>query len=367
MINQTSTNQASTQFEGKNLRWPAEWEPHEATILAWPHNETDWPGKLEAISWAYAEIIRLITRYEKVILLVESPERESSVKDILLKTGVSLSQVQFLVQTTDRSWMRDSSPSYVRSTQGIHAIQFQFNGWAKYENWQLDQHIPQALGRILSVPVLPALLENRQVVLEGGAIEGNGQGTLITTEECLLHPSTQVRNPDFSRRDYETIFRNFLGVEQVLWLAEGIEGDDTHGHVDDLCRFVNQHTVVLCQESNSHDPNYRKLQENRERLQSVQLLDGSRLEVVPLPMPSPIVFDGLRLPASYANFVFTNREVLVPTFNDPNDRLALGILAELIPDREIIGVHCMDLIWGLGALHCLSHEVPKFHLEKNQE
>jgi agmatine deiminase len=214
------------------------------------------------------------------------------------------------------------------------------------------------LAKRLKYPRIKAIHGNRHVILEGGAIDGNGAGTLLTTEECLLHPATQVRNPGFSRADYEAVFAKHLGIRKVLWLGNGIAGDDTHGHVDDLCRFVNTNTVVLCHEENRHDANYRALAGNRERLQRATDADGGKIEVVKLPMPAPLWFEGIRLPASYANFYIANDRVLVPTFNDPRDRQALGILAELFPSRTVTGIHAVDLVWGLGTIHCLTHEIP---------
>ncbi|HAW29991.1 MAG TPA: agmatine deiminase, partial [Planctomycetaceae bacterium] len=214
-----------------------------------------------------------------------------------------------------------------------------------------------AVAKSLKVPVTEVCYQGRPVVLEGGAIEVNGRGTLITTEECLLDQKTQVRNPGFTKEDYAAIFHEYLGVTNVIWLGDGIEGDDTHGHVDDICRFVNPTTVVACVESNTKDVNHRRLAQNRERLKSARLEEGSKLKVVEMPMPARLDFEDLRLPASYVNFLVTNGCVLVPTFNDPNDALALGILSDLFSDRRVIGIHAVDLVWGLGTLHCLSHEI----------
>jgi agmatine deiminase len=271
----------------------------------------------------------------------------------------------------------------------VAIVDFGFNGWAKYPNWQKDNKVAAlaagALGCRLFVAeaLLPALVgtvpkpwaqarvpvprvkvKDRQFVLEGGSIDGNGRGTLLSTEECLLDPQIQVRNPGFTREETEEALREYLGVKNVLWLGKGIAGDDTHGHVDDLCRFVGPRTVVLCQESDPSEANYRPLQENRERLEGMRLEDGSSIEAVGLPMPAPLFLDGQRLPASYANFYISNAAVLVPTFNDPNDRIALGTLAELFLDRPVIGIHAVDLVWGLGTLHCLTHEQPAREKQK---
>lgn len=338
---------------------PAEWEPHEGALLAWPQNKEDWPGKFQPIPWVFCEIIRHLTPTEKVFLIVASEKQEKRARFCLRKVGADLAQVQFIHVHLDRGWMRDCAPAFVHGPEGRTAVRFSFNGWAKYDNWRLDAAVPPLLAETLGMPLLDALRDGRHVVLEGGAIDINGDGVLVTTEECLLDETTQARNPGLGRAAYEAAFHEYLGIDQVLWLGGGILGDDTHGHVDDLCRFVNRNTVVLCQETRASDGNHGPLSENRERLQGARLKDGSRLEVVSLPMPNPLIFDGTRLPASYANFYLCNGRVLVPTFNDPNDRTALGILAECFPDRTVIGIHAVDLVWGFGTIHCLTHEVPR--------
>ncbi len=340
-------------------RLPAEWEPHEATLLAFPHEGRDWPGKYDAVKWAFVEIIRKVVLHEPVLLVVKSREHRDRVRAMLEQAHADTGRVRFIVLNTNRGWMRDSGPVVVQRADGTReALQFRFNGWAKYSNHRLDGGVPPAVAQSLRLPLTPVVRNGRPVVLEGGAIDGNGAGSLITTEECLLDATTQVRNPGFSRQDYESVFREYLGVRNVIWLGRGIEGDDTHGHVDDICRFVNRTTVVACVEPNPKDANHRPLRENLERLESSLLEDGSRLDVVPLPMPGRIDFEELRLPASYVNFLVTNGCVLVPTFNDPNDCKTLGILSELFTGRTVIGIHAVELVWGLGTLHCLSHEIP---------
>jgi agmatine deiminase len=255
--------------------------------------------------------------------------------------------------------MRDSGPIIVKNNGKREALNFNFNGWAKYKNWQLDKHIPETVAEYLKVPVTQATYKGKNIVLEGGALEVNGTGTIMTSEECLLHPEIQVRNAGFTKEDYEAIFLKYFGVTNTIWLKDGIVGDDTHGHIDDLCRFVNKNTVVTVVEENLKDKNYHPLQENLKRLHEAKLEDGAKLNVVELPMPKPILFDGLQLPASYANFLILNKTVLVPTFNDAKDRIALNILADCFPEREIIGISCIDFIWGFGTLHCLSQQIPK--------
>lgn len=340
------------------IRMPAEWEPHDSTLICWPHQKEDWPGKFVPIIWVYGEIVRKLSVFEKVRIIIQSSQMNEKVLYVLKKVNANLSNVEFIVQQTDRGWMRDSSPFFVYKNENREAVHFLFNGWAKYDNWKKDKLVPNVISKKINSPLSKILYNGRHVVLEGGAIDINGKGTLITTEECLLHPSVQVRNPGFTKKDYEQIFSEYLGIKNVIWLGNGIAGDDTHGHVDDLCRFVNETTLVICDENNPSDKNYSPLKENIERLQSATLENGSNPEVITLPMPSPLWFDGMQLPASYANFYIANDVVLVPTFNDPNDSTALGILSELFPERFVVGVHAVDLVWGLGTLHCLSHEIP---------
>ena len=345
---------------------PAEWEPHAATWLGWPHNASDWPGKIATIPWVYAEICRKLAPGEKLHLLVNSPRHEAAARRVLAAAGVPRGAVRFFQFPTNRGWTRDFGPIFVRTAPGRRAtsarlaiVRFRFNGWAKYPDWRRDDQVPVRAARALRLPLLPAEIDGRALVLEGGSIDVNGRGTLLTTEECLLDPRVQVRNPGMSRAELEAALRAFLGAANILWLGRGIAGDDTHGHVDDFCRFVGPCTVVLAQEKNPRDLNHRVLEENRERLEGMRLEDGSRPQVVRLPMPAPLFFEELRLPASYANFYIGNAAVLVPTFNDPRDREALGILGELFPGRSVVGIHAVDLVLGLGTLHCLSQQQPR--------
>jgi agmatine deiminase len=337
---------------------PAEWERHEATWLAWPHNVRDWPGRFGPIPWVYAQIVRRVGEGETVRLMVEGAAQEKRVRGLLGRAGVELARVEFHRFPTDRVWTRDAGPMVVRRPGERAVAGFRFNAWAKYPDWKKDVRNPERAARALGLPLRPVVHAGRRVVLEGGAIDVNGRGSLLTTEECLLDPAVQVRNPGFGREDYQAVFRENLGAPNTIWLGQGIAGDDTHGHVDDLARFVGPRTIVLCREPNPADPNHAPLEENRERLEGARLEDGTRPAVVVLPMPQPVVFAGQRLPASYANFYVCNAAVLVPTFDDPADRLALGILAELFRDRPVIGLHALDLVWGLGTLHCLSQQEP---------
>jgi agmatine/peptidylarginine deiminase len=425
---------------------PAEWEAHEATWLAWPHELTDWPGKFAPIPWAFAEIVRHLARVERVFLLVENRESEARVRGILAKAGVALEAVEFFYVPTDRGWMRDSGPvgvvggdapekenqkqiprtasrapenqgkgkdarDFARdgipqvdgalldddaaaglaelarsaaaaaealATGGIEPseiagpsgaappqenralLNFGFNGWAKYDDYKKDAKAVSYVHRRLR-PKPPLILpehKGRRVVLEGGAIDVNGCGTLLTTEQCLLSEA-QSRNPGYTRFDYAQIFKKYLGVTNVVWLKNGIAGDDTNGHVDDLARFVDETTVVTVVEDDPAEPNYPELQENLAMLRSAKDQAGEPLRVETLPMPRPVMFDGQRLPASYANFYIANKIVLVPTFNDRADRLALNTLAELFPTREIVPIYCRDLVLGLGTIHCMTQQFPR--------
>ncbi len=342
---------------------PAEWMPHEATWLGWPHNADDWPGKFEIIPWVYGEMIRKISDGEKIYLLIRNQTDENLARRILKHVGVSLKKIQFVMHPTNRGWTRDTGPIFIKdSTQKEKAktaiVHFHFSGWAKYDNWRKDTKVPETAAKVLKKELFHAECNGKPFVIEGGGIELNGKGTLISTRQCYLDPKIQVRNPGLSQKEIETTLKNYLGVKNIFWLSKGPAGDDTHGHIDDICRFVNARTLVLVREKNPRDENYRPLEENWEIIGDLRLEDGSRPEVVELPMPSPLYFDGLRLPASYANFYICNSAVIVPTFNDPNDRIALGILGELFRDRPVVGIHAVDLVWGFGSLHCLTQQQP---------
>ena len=344
------------------FRMPAEWEPHAATWIVWPHNGSDWPGKFPPIPWVYGEIVRKLTPGELVRILVNTAAHEKKARRVLDKVGVDPSRIEFLRFPTNRGWTRDFGPIFVRKNRRpskMAIARFHFNAWAKYPDWKKDDKVPELAAKRLKLRLLEAKVRGRPVILEGGSIDVNGRGSLLTTEECLLDTEVQPRNPGLSRADIEGVLRDTLGVTNTLWLGKGIAGDDTHGHVDDVCRFVGPRTVALCREDDPGDVNYRPLAENRERLQGMRTEDGSAIEVVDLPMPAPLFFDGVRLPASYANFYVANAAVLVPTFNDPEDRAALGILAEAFSDRPVVGIHAVDLVWGLGTLHCLTQQEPK--------
>jgi len=345
---------------------PAEWEPQAATWLAWPHNRTDWPGKFEPIPHVYAEIIRHLTRVGRVEVIVNDEAAESKARKTLAFANVLPSasgNIRFHRWTTNRGWLRDSGPIFVRRSDGEVAItNWRFNAWAKYRNWQLDDQLPEHAAKLLKMrrfdPEFPVNGKPRRLVLEGGSIDVNGQGLLLTTEECLLS-ETQQRNPGMSRADIELVFGRYLGIRKVLWLERGVAGDDTHGHVDDIARFAGPRTVIAASEPDKSDPNHEPLRENLKRLRRMTDVKGRSLQVVELPMPSPVVYSGQRVPASYANFYISNGIVLVPTFNDPNDRKALNTLATAMPKHTIVPIYCGDLIWGLGAIHCMTQQQPR--------
>jgi agmatine deiminase len=343
---------------------PAEWERHDATWIAWPHNATDWPGKFQGIPWVYADIVRKLSQVETVHVLVQDEGAERRAAGILMRSGAHPRNVVFHRWPTDRVWTRDSGPIFVRNAQqGTVAVtNWKFNAWAKYANWQQDDLIPGKVAKSLkAMEWQPSVRlddgREHRVVLEGGSIDVNGEGILLTTEECLLS-SIQQRNPGVAREQLEQVFHDYLGIDKVIWLNRGCTGDDTHGHVDDISRFVAKNTIVTATETNAADENHEPLAENLERLKSAKNLHGKPFAIIELPMPAPVVFDGQRLPASYANFYIANGIVLVPTFNDPNDRKALSILAEVFPKHIVSGIHCGDFIWGLGALHCMTQQQP---------
>jgi agmatine deiminase len=341
---------------------PAEWDKHEATWLGWPHNPTDWPGKLDTIRWVYGEIVRKIAVGEIVRILINNKAEEKLARSYLSRAGANLRNVEFVIHPTNRGWTRDSGPIFVKRAKGARSetaiVHFHFNAWAKYDDWQKDRRVPETAAKLLRKQLFNAEHNGRDFVIEGGGIEVNGRGTVLTTEECYLDPKVQVRNPGLGRKEIDETLKKYLGVTNVLWLVAGPVGDDTHGHIDDICRFVNERKLVLIKETNKNDENYHPLSENWERIQELRLEDGSKPEVVALPMPAPLSFDGFRLPASYANFYISNAAVLVPTFNDPNDRVALGILGELFKDRPVVGIHAVDLVLGFGTLHCLTQQQP---------
>lgn len=333
---------------------PAEWERHDATWIAWPHHEPDWPGKLEAIPWVYAEIVRALQPHERVEILCHDESVRASAVIALDAHGVAPTGYRLHIVPSDRVWLRDSAPTFVRNADGsVELVNWRFNGWAKYENHERDEKIGEAVERITGLPRTMAKRpdDGSWMVLEGGGIEIDGAGTMLVTEEWLLS-DLQVRNPGLSREDYDAAFREYLGIDTTIWLGEGCVGDDTHGHVDDIARFAPSGAVLLAYEENSADPNHRGSADNLRRL------EAAGKKVAKLPYPRPVIMEGQRLPASYANFYVANGIVIVPTFNDPSDRLALDVIAREHPGRAVVGIHAVDLVWGLGTLHCLTQQQP---------
>jgi agmatine deiminase len=370
----------STAGSKTGFRMPAEWEPHAATWLAWPHLKDDWPGKFEPIPWVYAEIIRHLARHERVELVVNDARSERTARKILERANAWSDNVRFHRWPTNRVWTRDSGCTFVKAASdllsagqkigggasggpvgnrsSLAAVTWRFNAWAKYSNYQHDAKLGALMAEVAEASAIEPVFGKKRVVLEGGSIDVNGCGTLLTTEECL-RSKVQQRNPSMNRKAYEAVFAKYLGISNVIWLGAGICGDDTHGHVDDITRFVAPDTVVTAVEANPDDPNYEPLRDNIRRLRASANENGQGLAIVELPMPAPVIFEGRRLPASYANFYIANGIVLVPVFNDPNDRVALDVLADLFPDREVIGIYSGDLIWGFGAMHCMTQQQPE--------
>ena len=348
-------------------RMPAEWEPHASTWLAWPHFKDDWPGKFEPIPWVYAEIIRNLARHERVDLIVNSDRAEKNARAVLELADALSENVCFHRWRTDRVWTRDSGCIFLdprlapteraKKDASLIALHFQFNAWAKYDNYEFDAKLGARMAKAAGARVVHPMAGDDRVVLEGGSIDVNGRGTLLTTEECLLS-TVQQRNPSMDRAAYEQMFADYFGIQSVIWLDSGITGDDTHGHVDDITRFVAPNRVVTMVEPNEQSENYAPLYANLGRLKAARTTDGQKLEIVEIPLPRPVIFEGRQLPASYANFYIANGAVLVPVFNDPNDRVALNTLAEVFPTREIVPIYSGDLIWGFGALHCMTQQQP---------
>lgn len=346
-------------MDSNTWRFPAEWEKQQGILLCFPHNGNDWPGKYGAVQWAFVEYIKKIATYEDVFVVVANKKLQDKLQAMLQMAAVNLNKVSYIIHKTNRSWMRDAGPIIVKKGTKRKALNFNFNGWAKYTNFKLDKHVPEKVASFFNMDLEQVVYNGKPVVLEGGALEVNGKGTLITTEECLLDQKVQVRNPGLTKADYEAIFKIYLGVTNTIWLGDGIKGDDTHGHIDDLVRFVNENTIVTVIETNKSNTNYKPLQDNFKRLKNATLENGKKPNIITLPMPKTIIFEGLELPASYANFLILNNCVLMPTFNDVNDREALNILSNCFTDRDVIPVNAIDLIWGFGTLHCLSQQIPK--------
>ncbi len=340
-------------------KMPAEWEPHRATWLAWPRNAQDWPGKFATVHWAFVEMVRHLSVGEDIEILVESQKARQRVIKKLEDSHIDLVRVHFHIVPTDRAWLRDSGPSFVHDSQGqLVALDWHFNAWARYPTWKKDNKVAQKIAKAAAVASVQPKSEHRQrIVMEGGAFDVDGRGLVMATEECLLS-ETQARNPGLSQEEIEAIFKKYLGAKKMLWLSAGLVGDDTHGHIDVIARFVGPSKVIHAVERNSKDENYSPLQENKNRLKRFRDTRGRALDLVELPQPRPLYYRGLRLPATYMNFYVGNQFVIVPTYNDPSDRVALNTLAQVFPKREVVGIHAVDIVLGQGSLHCLTQQEP---------
>ncbi len=339
-----------------NYYFPAEWEKHEATWLSWPHKNESWPGKIELIYKPYCEFIKIVAEGELVRINVADAGMEAFAKAELQKVNADLSQIEFYHFSTNDAWCRDHGPAFLLNRDASFTPQklvldWGYNAWGgKYPPFELDDVIPTKIAEHFGLPVFEP-----GIVMEGGSVEFNGKGTVLTTTACLLNPN---RNPHLNQNQIENYLKQYYGVQQVLWLGDGIVGDDTDGHIDDITRFVDEDTVVTVVEENPDDENYHILQENLEKLKEMKLWDGRKLNIIKLPMPSPVIWEDTRLPASYANFYIANKAVVVPTYRDQNDEKALHILQQCFPDRKVVGIDSTDIIWGLGSFHCLSQQEP---------
>jgi agmatine deiminase len=335
--------------------FPAEFAPHVATWLSWPHKEASWPGKIESIYPGYSLFVKYLAESELVRINVANEQLKNTATGHLLKAGVNMDKVEFFLHPTNDAWCRDHGPAFLINPAAENKkviVDWNYNAWGnKYPPYDLDDVIPTLIGKHFDIPVY-----HPGIVMEGGSVEFNGKGTLLTSTACLLNKN---RNPHLNRQQIEEYLCNYYGIEQVLWVDEGIIGDDTDGHIDDTVRFTNEDTVITVIEENKNDENYDLLQTNLKQLQQMRLLNGKQLNIVELPMPDEIVYEDQRLPGSYANFYISNKHVIVPTFRCAKDDKALDIIAGCFPEREVVGIDSTDIIWGLGSFHCLSQQEPE--------
>lgn len=338
----------------QSFHFPAEWAKHTATWLSWPHKEASWPGKIDTIYAPYIEFIKVVTEGELVRINVVNEDMKASVIFQLQNAGVDLNKIEIFEFPTNDAWCRDHGPAFLinPTTSQKAIVDWGYNAWGgKYPPFDLDDVIPTKIGNHFGLPVF-----NPGIVMEGGSVDFNGKGTILTTTACLLNKN---RNPQLNQQQIESYLQNYYGAEQILWLGDGIVGDDTDGHIDDITRFVNEDTVITVVEEDKNDENYHLLQENLETLKTMRLLNGKQLNIVELPMPDAVVYEDTRLPASYANFYIANSAVIVPTYRSKNDDKALDILSKCFPDRKVVGIDSTDIIWGLGSFHCLSQQEPE--------
>jgi len=335
--------------------FPAEWEPHRATWLSYPHEDSySWPGTLSRIFPFYNRFILELSKRERVCINVRNEIMRDRLNLELVKLGVDLEKIDLLIHPTNDAWCRDHGPAFVINplAQAPKAVvSWKYNAWGDKYPYDLDEQIPALVGKYLKVPVFyPG------IVMEGGAVDFNGNGTLLTTVQCLMHEN---RNPGLFQHEIEEYLHHFYGTDQVLWLNEGIEGDDTNGHIDDITRFFKEDGVVTMVEPRRSDANHPILAENLTKLKTFRLPNGKQMDIAEIPMPQPVVYENQRLPASYANFYIANKVVIVPTFQCKQDDKAMRILEECFPEREIIGIDSVEIIWGLGSFHCLSQQEPQ--------
>jgi agmatine deiminase len=333
--------------------FPAEWAPHRATWLSWIHKEASWPGKIESAYPAYCELIVRLAKFEQVCINVTDARMEADAINILRPYTTDFNNIKFYHHPTNDAWCRDHGPAFLLSKEGKRKmiVDWGYNAWGnKYPPYDLDDDVPTLVGKALGLEVVYP-----NIVVEGGSVDFNGKGTLLTTKQCLLNEN---RNPHLTQKDIEQYLEHFYGVHNIIWLGDGIEGDDTDGHIDDITRFVNEHTIVTVVEADKQDANHEPLAENLKLLKTIRLEDGKQPTIVELPMPKPVIWEDQRLPASYANFYIANKQVIVPTFRDKNDDVALQLLQSVFPKREVVGIDSWDLIWGLGSFHCLTQQEP---------
>ena len=341
-----------------HFRMPAEWEKQQSTLIGWPHNKNDWPGKFKNIPGVFAKIISKITESQKINLLINNSKSKNLIKKLLMKNNTKIRNVKFIICKTDRVWMRDTGPIFIKDKKNRNILlNWKFNGWAKYKNYRADDKVNLKIKNHYKGNFITPRFKKKLIVLEGGSIDVNGKGLLLTTKECLLS-KIQQRNPFLKIKDYNRIFQKFFGIKKVIWLNKGIEGDDTHGHVDDIARFVTSDKVFLAYENNKKDKNYKNLDENFKILKKIKI-NSSRLKIKRIPMPKAIYINKFRVPASYLNFYILNKFVLLPIFNDPKDKIVIKIFKKEFSSRKIIPIDCSELIWGFGAVHCLTQQEPK--------
>ena len=340
------------------FRMPAEWERQQSTLIGWPYNKNDWPGKFNNIPKIFAKIISKITKSQEVNLLIKNHKSKNIIKKLLMKNNARIRNIKFIICETDRVWMRDTGPIFVKDKKNLNILlNWKFNGWAKYKNYRADNKVNLRIKNYYKGDFVSPKFSKKSIVLEGGAIDVNGKGLLLTTKECLLS-KIQQRNSFLKIKDYNHIFKKYFGVKKVIWLNKGIVGDDTHGHVDDIARFVKSNKVFLAYENNKKDENFKNLDENFKILKKIKI-GSSQIRIIKIPMPRPIYINKFRVPASYLNFYIFNKFVLLPTFKDPKDKKVIKIFEKEFNNRKIVPIDCSELIWGFGAIHCLTQQEPK--------